>query len=202
MIGRTRGPWHTRRMDSTSQSARIVVLAGPSGVGKGTVVKQLKEWYPDLAVSVSATTRDPRPGEIDGVDYHFVTDEEFDRLIASGGLAEWALVHGLNRYGTPQAPLDAELARGHSVLVEIDLAGARQIRHSRPDAYLVFLAPPSMEELIARLSGRGTETFEEQQRRLATAREEMAARSEFDTTIVNTTVTHAARELAAILGLD
>lgn len=180
---------------------RLVVLAGPSGVGKGTVVKRLKALHPEVYVSVSATTRPPRPGEVDGEDYFFVTPERFDELIAEGGLLEWALVHGQHRYGTPAAAVDERLAAGESVLVEIDLEGARQVREARPEAFRVFLEPPSIDELIRRLVGRATESAEEVDRRLLTARREMASRSEFDAVICNESVDQAAAELAAILGL-
>ncbi|MBC9225223.1 guanylate kinase [Aeromicrobium sp. 636] len=174
---------------------RLIVLAGPTAVGKGTVAAWVREHHPEIWMSVSATTRPPRPGEIDGKHYHFVSNEEFDRLVATDGLLEWAVVHGVNRYGTPRAAVEAKLAEGESVLLEIDLQGARQVREHMPEAYLVFLAPPSWEELVKRLVGRGTETEAERERRLETAREELAAVSEFDTTIVNTEVDEAGREL-------
>jgi len=170
-------------------------------VGKGTLVAELRRRHPDLFVSVSATTRAPRPGEVDGVHYHFVTDEEFDRLVADGQMLEWALVHGRYRYGTPRGPVEAELAAGRPAVLEIDLDGARQVRRSMPGCQLVFIAPPSWEELVARLRGRGTEDAAEQERRLATARTEMAAEGEFDVTIVNDTVARATSELESLLGL-
>ena len=178
-----------------AERGRLIVLAGPTAVGKGTVAAWIREHHPEIAMSVSATTRPPRPGEIDGTHYHFVSPEEFDRLIENDGLLEWATVHGVNRYGTPRAPVERKLERGESVLLEIDLQGARQVREALPEAYLVFLAPPSWDELVNRLVGRGTETEAERERRLATAREELAAVSEFDTTIVNTEVEEAGREL-------
>ncbi|MCD9152999.1 guanylate kinase [Aeromicrobium duanguangcaii] len=174
---------------------RLIVLAGPTAVGKGTVAAWVREHHPEIWMSVSATTRPPRPGEIEGEHYHFVSNEEFDRLVAHDGLLEWAVVHGVNRYGTPRAAVEEKLAQGESVLLEIDLQGARQVRAHMPEAYLVFLAPPSWEELVNRLVGRGTETEAERERRLETAREELAAVSEFDTTIVNTEVDEAGREL-------
>ncbi|MBD3688788.1 guanylate kinase [Nanchangia anserum] len=183
-------------------NAKLVVLAGPSGVGKGTVVRRLRELHPDVYVSVSVTTRPPRPGEVEGRDYFFISADRFDSLIESDGLLEWALVHGVHRYGTPAEPVCEQLEAGHSVLVEIDLAGARQVRAARPDAVTVFLEPPSIDELIRRLVGRATESQEEVDRRLLTARREMASRSEFDHVIRNIDVDQAARELAAILGLD
>ncbi|MDU0967804.1 MAG: guanylate kinase [Actinomycetaceae bacterium] len=186
---------------ATPVRPRLVVLAGPSGVGKGTVVHQLLTDHPEVYLSVSATTRRPRTGEVDGVHYHFVSDAEFDQLIDSGGLLEWATVHGLARYGTPAAPIDEALAAGRPVLVEIDLDGVRQVRASRPDAMFVFLEPPSVDELVRRLVGRGTESPEEVERRLITARREMASRDEFDYVICNDTVERAADELADLLGL-
>ena len=136
-------------------------------------------------LSVSATTRDPRPGEVEGKSYFFMTKGKFERLIESGGLLEWAQVHGQNYYGTPAGPVDEALRKGLPVLLEIDLAGARQVKKLRPEAHSIFLKPPSWEELVRRLEGRGTETPEEQQRRLETARAELAAADEFDETLVN-----------------
>ncbi|MCQ9366881.1 guanylate kinase [Brevibacterium sp. 50QC2O2] len=180
---------------------RLTVLAGPTAVGKGTVSAYIREHFPEVYFSVSATTRDPRPGEVDGVHYWFVSDEEFDRMIADGGLLEYATVHGRNRYGTPSAPLDEALAQGRSPLLEIDLQGARQVKLRRPDARYVFLAPPSWDELVRRLVGRGTEGPEERARRLETAQTELAAESEFDHTIVNHDVSTAARELVELMGI-
>ena len=177
------------------ERGRLIVLAGPTAVGKGTVAAWVREHHPEIYMSVSATTRPPRPGEIDGRHYHFVSAEEFDHLVATDGLLEWATVHGVNRYGTPRAAVEERLAQGESVLLEIDLQGARQVRRHLPEAFLVFLAPPSWDELVRRLVGRGTETEAERERRLATAREELAAVSEFDATIVNTEVEEAGREL-------
>ena len=182
--------------------AQLTVLAGPTAVGKGTVVAALRERYPHLLVSVSATTRNPRPGEVNGVHYYFVSPEEFDSMIEGGEMLEWALVHGTNKYGTPRGPVDAALAAGEPVLLEIDLAGARQVRANRPDAQFIFLAPPSWEELERRLLGRGTEGPEERERRLATARVEMDAASEFDHVVINDDVERAVRELAGLIGLE
>lgn len=184
------------------ETPRLTVLAGPTAVGKGTVVRALKERHPELVVSVSATTRAPRPGEIDGVHYRFLSDEQFDALLAEGGLLEWATVHRLHRYGTPRKPVEDALARGESVLLEIDLDGARQVRRSMPEALFVFLAPPSWEELVARLVGRGTEDEEERSRRLETARIELAAESEFDVTVTNADLDAAVAELARVMGLE
>ncbi len=161
----------------------------------------MRDRYPQVWLSVSATTRAPRPGEIHGVHYLFVTPEEFDRMVADGQMLEWAVVHGRNRYGTPRGPVEDHLAAGVPTLLEIDLQGARQVRESMPDARFVFLAPPSFEELERRLVGRGTEDAEERERRLATARVELAAESEFDVTIVNDDVHRATDELVATMGL-
>ena len=182
--------------------AQLTVLAGPTAVGKGTVVAALRERYPHLLVSVSATTRNPRPGEVNGVHYYFVSPEEFDSMIEGGEMLEWALVHGTNKYGTPRGPVDAALAAGEPVLLEIDLAGARQVRANRPDAQFIFLAPPSWEELKRRPLGRGTEGPEERERRLATARVEMDAASEFDHVVINDDIDRAVGELAGLIGLE
>jgi guanylate kinase len=180
---------------ATPQRSRLVVLAGPTAVGKGTVAACVRRRHPDIWISVSVTTRPARPGEIDGVHYHFVSDEEFDRLVAEDGLLEWAVVHSAARYGTPRAQVEQHLAAGTPALLEIDLQGARQVRASMPDALMCFLKPPSFEELERRLVGRGTEGPEERERRLRTARTELAAESEFDVTIVNTDVETACEEL-------
>lgn len=181
--------------------ARLTVLAGPTAVGKGTVVTELRRRYPDLFVSISATTRKPRPGEADGVHYYFVTAEEFDSLVATDQMLEWAVVHGAHRYGTPRGPVQDQLDAGRPALLEIDLAGARQVRQAMPQARLVFLAPPSWDELVRRLAGRGTEDSQEQQRRLVTARTEMDAADEFDHVIINDTVASATAELERLMGL-
>ncbi|WP_062377961.1 guanylate kinase [Demequina pelophila] len=179
--------------------SRLVVLAGPTAVGKGTVVRALREIEPTLYLSVSATTRPPRPGEVDGVHYHFIDRDDFDRRIEAGEFLEWATVHGTNKYGTLRGPVDERLSRGEPVLLEIDLQGARQVKETMPDAHFVFLAPPSWDELVNRLVGRGTEDEAERERRLATAREELAAEGWFDQVIVNDTVERAARELSGVL---
>jgi len=175
------------------------VLAGPTAVGKGTVAARVRSEFPDVWVSVSVTTRRSRPGEVDGVDYVFVDDAEFDRLIAEGDLLEWAEVHGAARYGTRRSAVEEHLAAGRPVLLEIDVQGARQVRERMPGALLVFLAPPSPEELERRLVGRGTEDPEERLRRLRTAEIELAAMNEFDVTIVNDDVATAAAELVDLL---
>lgn len=181
--------------------ARLVVLAGPTAVGKGTVSTFIRDNFPGVLLSVSATTRDPRPGEVDGKHYFFVDQPEFDRLIAEDQLLEWATVHNQNRYGTPRGPVDAALDAGDSVLLEIDIQGARQVKKAMPEAILVFLLPPSWEEMVRRLVGRGTESPEEQQRRLETAKVELAAQDEFDHAVVNDDVARAAQEVVDLLAV-
>ena len=181
--------------------ARLTVLAGPTAVGKGTVVAELRRRHPDLFVSISATTRKPRPGEVDGVHYDFVGAEDFDSLVETGQMLEWALVHGVHRYGTPRGPVQDQLDAGRPALLEIDLAGARQVRRAMPRARLVFLAPPSWEELVRRLVGRGTEDAQERERRLVTARTELDAAGEFDHVVINDTVASATAELERLMGL-
>ncbi|MEU3554051.1 guanylate kinase [Streptomyces fragilis] len=178
---------------------RLTVLSGPSGVGKSTVVAHMRNEHPDVWLSVSATTRKPRPGEQDGVHYFFVTDEEMDKMIANGELLEWAEFAG-NRYGTPRGAVMERLEAGKPVLLEIDLQGARLVRESMPQAQLVFLAPPSWDELVRRLTGRGTESPEVIERRLQAAKVELAAEPEFDVTLVNTSVDAVARELLTLMG--
>ncbi|MFC0581073.1 guanylate kinase [Micrococcoides hystricis] len=179
----------------------VIVLAGPTAVGKGTVSTYIRDNYPEVWLSVSATTRQPRPGEEHGKHYFFVSHDEFDELVDSGQMLEWALVHGLNRYGTIRSTVERAIAEGKKVLLEIDLQGARQVKETMPDAHFVFLAPPSWDELVDRLIGRGTESAAEQQKRLETAKLELAAETEFDTTIVNDTVERCAGELVSLMGL-
>jgi guanylate kinase len=178
------------------------VLAGPTAVGKGTVSTYVRDHYPQVWLSVSATTRDPRPGEVDGTHYFFVSDEEFDAMARDGQLLEWAVVHNSHRYGTLRSTVERALERGRSVLLEIDLQGARQIRNTMPEANFVFLAPPSWDEMVARLVGRGTETAAEQRVRLETAKLELAAEPEFDHTVINDRVERAAAELVQLMGVD
>jgi guanylate kinase len=178
----------------------VVVLSGPSAVGKSTVVRCLRDRIPNLHFSVSATTRAPRPGEVDGVDYHFVSPARFQQLIDDGDLLEWAEIHGgLQRSGTLAAPVRAATASGLPVLIEVDLAGARAVKKAMPEAITVFLAPPSWEDLEARLVGRGTETEEAIRRRLDTARIELAAQNDFDQVVVNSQLESACAELVSLL---
>lgn len=189
-----------RAHPAPSGKGRVVVLSGPSAVGKSTVVRCLRERVPDLHFSVSATTRAPRPGEVDGVDYHFVSPARFQQLIDEGALLEWAEIHGgLQRSGTPAAPVRAATEAGFPVLIEVDLAGARAIKRAMPEAITVFLAPPSWADLEARLIGRGTETPEDMARRLQTAREELAAQDDFDQVVVNSQLESACAELVSLL---
>ncbi|AYY13542.1 guanylate kinase [Actinobacteria bacterium YIM 96077] len=180
-------------------NARVVVLSGPTAVGKTTVMRQLRATYPDLSVAPTVTTRPMRPGEVDGSPYFFVDDETFDRKIDAGEFLEWAVVHQKAKYGTPRAAVEEAAAAGHSVLVEVDLQGARQIRQTMPEAFFVFLAPPSWEELVRRLVGRGTETEAERERRLETARQELAAEAEFDMTVTNHDVSSVCQQLVSLM---
>ena len=181
------------------ETSRLTVLAGPTAVGKGTLTAWVREHHPEIWISVSATTRRRRPGESDGVHYRFVSEDEFDRLVAEDELLEWAVVHQGARYGTPRRPVEEALAAGRPALLEIDLQGARQVRERMPHARFVFLAPPSWEELVRRLVGRGTEGEAERERRLATARTELAAEPEFDVTIVNRQIHDAGEELVELM---
>jgi guanylate kinase len=185
--------------EGSPTASRLTVLAGPTAVGKGTLTAWMREHHPEIWMSVSVTTRRRRPGEQDGVHYHFVSEDEFDRMVSDDELLEWAVVHRTARYGTPRGPVEEALAEGRPTLLEIDLQGARQVRERMPEARFVFLAPPSWEELLRRQAGRGTEGDAERERRLETARDELAAESEFDVTIVNRQIHDAGEELVELL---
>lgn len=187
-------------MTNVNGKGRLVVLAGPSAVGKSTVVERLRKEVEDLYFSVSMTTRDPRPGEVDGKDYFFVSPTSFQERIDAGEMLEWADIHGgLQRSGTPAAPVREALEAGRPVLVEVDLVGARNIKEIMPEAVTVFLAPPSWEVLVERLTGRATETEDVIARRLQTARAELAAQDEFDDVIVNNDLDEAVQGISDIL---
>jgi guanylate kinase len=176
----------------------VFVITGPSGVGKGTLIRGLLERIPALQLSVSATTRPPRPGEIDGVHYHFLTPAEFDRRLAAGEFVEHASYSG-NRYGTLRTELEGRLAAGVPVVLEIEVQGARQVRAAMPEAVAVFIAPPSLEALRARLVGRGTDDAAQVSERLRTAQRELAAQPEFTHVVVNDRLEDATAALAAIV---
>ncbi|MGZ4270182.1 MAG: guanylate kinase [Solirubrobacteraceae bacterium] len=178
--------------------ARVFVITGPSGVGKGTLIRTLRERIPELALSVSATTRAPRPGERDGVDYHFLSDADFQRRVDAGEFVEHATYSG-RRYGTLRAELDRHTAAGHPVVLEIELQGARQVRAAMPEALQVFIAPPSLEALHTRLVGRGTDDPEQVEARMRVARDELAAQHEFARVVVNDRLDDAIGELEAIV---
>lgn len=178
--------------------SRVFVITGPSGVGKGTLIGALRSRLPEVELSVSATTREPRRGEHDGSDYHFLSDEEFDQRIAEGEFLEWATYSG-NRYGTLRSEVEARIARGAPVVLEIEVQGARQVRETMPEAVRIFIEPPGGEELRARLEGRGTDRPEVIERRLAEARKELRAREEFGHRLVNDDVERASNELAGIV---
>lgn len=184
--------------DQAPAPVRLTVLSGPSGVGKSTVVARLRQLQPSIWQSVSVTTRPPRPGEIEGREYFFVSEPDFDTMAAGGKLLEWAQFAG-NKYGTPRAPVQDRLSAGVPTLLEIDVAGARQVRAAMPGTLLVFLAPPSWDELVRRLTGRETESAEVIERRLAAASTELAAGSEFDITLVNTSVDDVCGQLVALM---
>jgi guanylate kinase len=176
----------------------LFIVSGPSGAGKGTLVKEMLGRVPDVWVSVSVTTRRPRPGEEAGREYFFLKDEEFDELLESGGLLEWAEVHG-NRYGTPRAEVERRVAQGKQVILEIDPQGAMQVKDLEPDSVLVFVTAPSMEELRRRLEARGSETEEQVRLRLTNAERELLFAEEYGHVVINDDVARAADELAAII---
>ncbi|MGH1978884.1 guanylate kinase [Rothia sp. L_38] len=189
-------------MAEQTAAPKLTVLAGPTAVGKGTVSAYIREHYPEVWFSVSATTRGPRPGEEDGVHYYFVSDEEFESMVENRQMLEWATVHNSYKYGTIRSMVQKQLDAGKQVLLEIDLQGARQVRNAMPEAQLIFLAPPSWDELVSRLIGRGTESPQEQEARLDTAKIELAAEPEFDYTVINETVAEAAEEIVRLMGAD
>ena len=178
--------------------ARVFVITGPSGVGKGTLIRGLLERVPELGLSVSATTRAPRPGETQGVDYHFLSPDEFDRRVAGGEFVEHATYSG-RRYGTLRSELEGRLARGEPVVLEIEVQGARQVRQTMPEALQVFIAPPNRDALRARLVGRGTDDADQVQQRMQTAEEELKAQPEFARVVVNDRLEDATAELEAIV---
>jgi guanylate kinase len=178
---------------------RLTVIAGPTAVGKGTVVRYLLEHNPEVLVSVSVTTRAPRVGEVNGVDYYFVSNEDFDEMTSKDELLEYATVHLNNRYGTPRAPVEKALANGQQIILEIDIQGAEQVKASMPEANLIFIAPPSLEELKKRLVGRGTETPEDVEIRLNTAKIELAAQGLFDHVVINHEVAQCAQEVLDLM---
>jgi guanylate kinase len=180
------------------RKGNLFVISGPSGAGKGTLVASLVARSTDVWVSVSATTRQPRPGEVDGVHYDFMTVDQFQDILAEDGFLEWAEVHG-NYYGTPLAPIQQRIAQGQQVILEIDVQGGMQVKDKVPDAHLIFIEPPSCEELERRLRGRGTETEEVIAKRMANARVELSYKKEYDYTLVNDDIERATAELLAVV---
>ena len=181
---------------------RLNVIAGPTAVGKGTVIKEILRTHPDFHLSVSATTREPRPGEVDGREYFFISMTDFDQQIANNQMLEYAVVHGTNKYGTPRLPVERALAQGQTVILEIDIQGAKQIKQAMPEARLIFIAPPSWDELVRRLSARGTESISEQQARLNTAKAELEAQNSFDFVVINDEVAHCAARIVELMQAD
>jgi len=178
---------------------KLTVIAGPTAVGKGTVVRYILEHNPEVKLSVSATTREPRPGEVDGVHYFFVSEARFDEMISNNELLEYAVVHKTHRYGTPRKPVEEAIANNQQIILEIDLQGARLVKEAMPEANLIFIAPPSWEELGRRLAERGTETQEQIAVRLETAKAEMAAQGEFDHVVINQEVAKCAQEVLELM---
>lgn len=181
------------------RKGNLFVLSGPSGAGKGTLVKRVLQRVPDAWVSVSATTRQPRPGEVDGRDYFFLDQPRFDELVSQGGFLEWAHVHG-NSYGTLRSRVQDRIDHGSQVILEIDVQGAFQVKKAMPEAHLIFIEPPSLEELERRLRGRGTETEEVICNRMKTAEVELARKMEYDVQVVNDELERATEELASYIG--
>jgi guanylate kinase len=179
--------------------SKLVVLSGPSAVGKGTLASHIVRNHEDFHLSVSATTRSLRPGEVDGKSYFFVSEDEFTRMIGSGELLEWATVHGHHRYGTPKSQVEKSLLAGYHVLLEIDVQGAFQLKQTFPDALLIFVKPPSFDELGARMEKRGTESPEDQLRRLETAKTELMQADSFDFQVVNDEVARCAQEVVDLV---
>lgn len=180
------------------RNARLFVVSGPSGVGKGTILKRVREGRPELHLTVSATTRQPRPEDTDGVTYHFLSDAAFDQLVADDAFLEWAHVHG-HSYGTLKSEVDPYLSQGTSVILEIDVQGAFAVREKRPEAVLVFVEPPSVEELERRLRARGTEDEQSIQLRLSNARKEMEQSDKYDVRIVNDKLDEAIERMGALI---
>ncbi|MCD6361874.1 MAG: guanylate kinase [Armatimonadetes bacterium] len=176
----------------------LLVVAGPSGVGKGTLIRELLQRHPDIEWSVSCTTRAPRPGERDGVDYHFISEGEFARMVRAGELLEWALVHGTDHYGTPREPVERALSEGRDIVLEIDYQGARSVRSALPEAVMVFVAPPDIATLLHRLSGRNTEDAEAVRRRMSSAYIEFSNMGMFEYVLVNDDLATACDELEAV----
>ena len=181
--------------------SRVIVITGPSGVGKGTLIRELRRRMPGLVLAISATTRDPRPGERDGVDYHFLAPEEFERRVQAGDFVEHATYSG-RRYGTLRSELERRLSDGVPVVLEIEVQGARQVRSALPDAFQVFIAPPSVEALRARLVGRGTDEPDQVDERLRTAERELEAQPEFARVVINDRLEQATDELAEIVAAE
>lgn len=188
-------------LDTNAHQGKLYIVAGPSAVGKGTIVKELKKRFPDLFVSISVTTRPPRPGEVDGRDYHFISEDEFSAMVARDELLESALVHQTHHYGTPKTPVQRCIDSGKCALLEIDIAGAFQVKEKMPDAYMIFIAPPTWQELERRLLNRGSENDEQRRRRLNTAHQEMALRDRFDVIVINDDLDTATDQVAHLMSL-